>query len=115
MGGKCWRRGSSRTCCFDSLRGLKEASAHNDLGRIEKLQHDKEALENEIARAAGLGGRERGQSDGEKFRKSVSMAVKRAIDDIECEHKPLGLHLINTIDSGATFRYSPEIDPHWLI
>ena len=42
---------------------LADAEANNDLGRIEKLQGEMDALMTELARATGLGGRNREQTD----------------------------------------------------
>jgi hypothetical protein len=93
---------------------LEEAECRNDLGRVAELQSDMEAFGTEIARATGLGGRKRERTDAEKVRKSVSMAVSRAIDSIRDEHAVLGRHLQNSISPGLTFRYDPENDPGWL-
>jgi len=93
---------------------LGEAESQNDLGRVAKLQSDLEAFGTEIARATGLGGRKRERNDAEKVRKSVSMAVGRAIDGIRAEHEVLGRHLQNSIAPGTAFRYNPERDPGWL-
>ncbi len=68
----------------------------------------------ELARAYGLAGRKRERNDVEKVRKSVSMAVKRAIDAIRDEHDVLGRHLRNATSSGLTFCYDPEHKLNWL-
>ncbi len=93
---------------------LAEAESRHDLGRIEQLQSELEAFGTEIARATGLGGRNREHTDADKVRKSVSMAVTRAIDSIHNEHERLGRHLRNSVSSGLTFQYAPERDPGWL-
>lgn len=93
---------------------LEEAESRNDLGRVAQLQSDMEAFGLEIARATGLGGRKRDRTDVEKIRKSVSMAVSRAIDSIRDEHTVLGRHLQNSISPGFAFRYDPERAPDWL-
>ena len=93
---------------------LEEAESHNDLGRVAKLKSERDALGMELARAYGLAGRKRERSDVEKVRKSVSMAVKRAIDSIRDEHAVLGRHLRNSISPGLTFRYDPEHIIDWL-
>lgn len=93
---------------------MQEARENNDLGQIEKLEGEMELLTNELARATGIGGRSRRKTDIEKVRKSVSMAVSRAIDSIRDEHAVLGRHLQNSISPGLTFRYDPERDPSWL-
>lgn len=92
---------------------LQEARDDNDAGRIAKLEVEMEQLANELANAVGLGGRSREKSDSEKVRKSVSMAVSRGIERIGEEHGKLGQHLIASITSGLTFRYSPEVPVEW--
>lgn len=98
----------------DLQEELEEAESRNDLGRIAQLQSEMEAFELEFARATGLGGRKREHTDVEKIRKSVSMAVTRAIDSIRDEHAVLGRHLRNSTSPGLTFCYDPERDPGWL-
>jgi hypothetical protein len=93
---------------------LAKAEAHNDLGRVSKMQAEMEALMTELASATGLGGRDREQTDAEKVRKSVSMAVSRDISKIEAEHESLARHLTASISSGRVFRYSPESPIDWL-
>lgn len=93
---------------------LAEAESRNDLGRVANLQSELDAFGTEIARATGLGGKKRERTDIEKVRKSVSMAVSRAIDSIRDEHAGLGQHLQNSIDFGLTFRYGSERETIWL-
>ena len=73
-----------------------------------------EALTNELARATGLGGRSRENSDIERARKQVSMAVARGIEKIAKRHESWGRHLMTAITSGRTFRYAPERKIDWL-
>jgi hypothetical protein len=86
---------------------VEAATTNNDHGTLEKLQHEMDLLVSELARATGLGGRSRKQSDADRIRKSVSMAVSRDLDRIAQEHAVMGHHLLNSITSGLTFRYSP--------
>ncbi|MCO6439012.1 MAG: hypothetical protein J5J06_18110 [Phycisphaerae bacterium] len=95
------------------MEDLDEATAHNDIGRIEKLKAELESLGTELASATGLGGRTRQKTDADKVRKSVSMAVSRDIDRIKDQHIALGRHLAAFINSGYTFRYSPEPPVDW--
>jgi hypothetical protein len=96
------------------VEDLAEAKENNDLGQAEKLESEMEALTNQLASATGLGGRSRAQFDIEKVRKSVSMAVSRDIERISKSHESLGRHLDAAIDSGLTFRYTPERNQDWL-
>jgi non-specific serine/threonine protein kinase len=94
---------------------LQVAIDQNDIGRIEKLECEMGQLASELATATGLGGRAREKSDIEKVRKSVSMAVSRAIGTIGKRHESLGRHLTVSITSGLTFRYAPEREVEWMV
>lgn len=94
---------------------LEAANAANDVGRTEALQGELDHLERELLRGCGLGGRSRRQSDAEKSRKAVSLAVNRAIEKIKLHHEPLSTHLLNSISSGHTFCYSPDTPIGWLL
>ncbi len=96
------------------LEDLAEARDNNDLGPIEKLENEMEALTNELASATSLGGRSRQKSDIEKVRQSVSMALSRDIERITKRHETLGRHLDAAINSGLTFRYGPQRETDWL-
>jgi hypothetical protein len=94
---------------------VHRATACNDIGRVEQLEREMEHLAGELASATGLGGRRREKSDVEKVRKSVSMAVSRAVIVIGKRHELLGRHLTVSIMSGLTFRYVPEREMEWLV
>jgi len=91
-----------------------EAQAHNNLGRVSKVQVEIEELMTELASATGLGGQDRKRTDADKIRKSVSMAVSREIEKIHSEHNSLAAHLGAFISSGQIFRYAPEPRVEWL-
>lgn len=93
---------------------MEAARRNNDQGQIAKLEGELESLTSVLASATGLGGRTRENTDIERVRKAVSMAVSRAVDSIRDKHAVLGRHLQNSISSGLTFRYDPERDPDWL-
>jgi len=99
----------------DAEEELEEAKKRSDQSRIPKLQSEIEKLGAEIVRLSGLGGKIRSKSDADRARRSVSAAVKRAIDSIRNEHNRLGQHLRNSVSSGFIFCYAPERDPDWLI
>ncbi|MEX0718357.1 MAG: hypothetical protein WD066_17310 [Planctomycetaceae bacterium] len=94
---------------------LAEAQGDNDPARIEKARGEMEILAAELANAMGLGGRKRKKEDADRVRKSVSMAVSRAIDAIRPDHERLARHLDASISSGRTFRYAPEQPIDWLL
>ena len=93
---------------LEAQEEVEEAERNNDVGRIELAKQQREALGIELARATGLSGRTRQKTDAEKVRKSVSMAVSRAIEGIGKEHESLGRHLTASISSGIVFQYTPE-------
>lgn len=93
---------------------LEDARSMNDLARVEDVQTKLEAFATEISRATGLHGKKREQSTIENVRKSVSMAVTRAIDSIRAEHEVLGKHLDGFISPGTVFRYAPDRQCNWL-
>jgi hypothetical protein len=54
------------------------------------------------------------EAEADKVRKSVSMAVTRAIESIRAEHESLGNHLSAFISMGLVFRYAPDPPIEWL-
>jgi len=104
--------------CKETLDDLREeldtAMASDDEGRFARIESDMRQITKEIARSMGLGGKIRENTDVDKVRKSVSMAVSRAVDSIRDEHKVLGKHLLSFISSGTIFRYSPDRKIDWL-
>lgn len=93
---------------------LDEARRWNDQGRIARIEKDMDAILKEVGRAQRFDGKIREQTDVEKVRKSVSMAVSRAIDSIHAEHEVLGKHLRAFVTSGTVFRYGPDRRINWL-
>ena len=93
---------------------LEEARENRNLAFIEKLETEMEHLTNELARTIDVRGNPRKKYDADKVRKSVSEAVRRAVEKIEKKHTTLGHHLLVSISSGLTFRYAPEHDLDWL-
>lgn len=99
---------------YSELRDdLNEAKRMNDIGRMEIVEFEMEQLTSQLAAATGVGGRSRKSDDGEKIRKSVREAISRDLDRIEVAHKTLGKHLLKSIITGFTCRYSPEKDLAW--
>ena len=70
---------------------LQEARDWNDLERAARAQEESHALTTELARAAGLGGRNRtGSNPAERARVSVTKAIKGAIKTVTRECPALG-------------------------
>lgn len=93
---------------------LSEAEANNDLARKEKLNEEREVLNEEIARSTGLHGKNReASSDRERARQSVSAAIHRALKAIKKEHEPLWQHLKNALKIGEFLSYQPDQPTSW--
>jgi hypothetical protein len=68
---------------------LDEADAHADPHRPERARLERDALVDELARAAGLGGRPRRRGDDtERARKAVTARVRDAIARVGRQHPP---------------------------
>jgi tetratricopeptide (TPR) repeat protein len=95
---------------------IEEASAHADLGRAAQADAERELLLRELARAVGLGGRDRvAGSASERARAGVTRALRQAIARLG-EHDPaLGAHLGRTIRTGTYCAYlpDPQAPPRW--
>jgi len=96
----------------DELKDL-EGDGENTLA-LEKQQE----IENveDYLRKAGFGShttRFNGRAD--RDRKSVSVAIARAITDITKDHPALARHLDNSIRTGMECGYAPETEVKWLL
>lgn len=104
--------------CKETLDDLREeldtTKARDDEGRIARIESDMRQITKEIARSMGLGGKIRENTEVDKVRQSVSMAVSRAVDSIRDEHQVLGTHLLSFISSGTIVRYSLDRKIDWL-
>jgi hypothetical protein len=94
---------------------LERNRLFNDAGRQEILQAELDHLIRALAAAVGLGGRSREHSDADRFRKSVSAAIWRAVDAIEAQDAVLGRHFRMSIVTGQFCCYSPERPIDWLV
>ena len=94
---------------LDELRAeIEEAESWNDPERAERASGELEFLTGELARAVGLGGRDRrAASSAERARVSVTRAIRSAIEAIEEQHPELGGHLSASVRTGAYCRYAP--------
>ena len=89
---------------------LAEAERNNDSGRCESIRSELEELADQILAGRGLSGRpRRSQDDRDRIRKSVSMAIERAIGTIRKHAPALGEHLDKHIHRGYFFSYSGSI------
>lgn len=107
-------RKNYETRYLELVSDLEKAESDIDPNAAEKIQNEMDQLSKELARATGLGGRSRSSTDAEKVRKSVSMAVTRAIEKVASSDSSLGNHLSVSISSGKIFCYSPVTPTDWL-
>jgi hypothetical protein len=87
---------------------IEEAETNNDIGRVESLRAELEALTDQLRQATGLGGRSRrAASNADRVRVAVTRRIRAAIVQIEKHHPPLGAHLTETIHTGYFCSYGP--------
>jgi class 3 adenylate cyclase/tetratricopeptide (TPR) repeat protein len=97
---------------------LEQARDWNDPERVARLEEEIDALTDELARATGLGGRDRGlPSPAERARVSVTKAIRAAIRGIDRHDAALGAHLTASIRTGRFCSYAPpgEVPPDWRL
>jgi len=94
----------------DLRETVDEAEADADLGRATRARAELEAIEDELARSLGLGGRSRRSPNASsRARVAVTLAIKRAIKAIEAVDAPMAQHLDRSIVTGTRCSYRPEI------
>jgi tetratricopeptide (TPR) repeat protein len=88
---------------------IEQAHELGDAERIAQADAERDFLLRELARAVGLGGRDRrASSASERARVAVTRALRQAIARI-CEHHPrLGEHLDRTVRTGTHCAYFPD-------
>jgi tetratricopeptide (TPR) repeat protein len=89
---------------------IEEAERLGDLGRASHAKTERDLLTSELARAFGVGGRERpaAGSAAERARASVTRAIRQALLRITEHHRSLGEHLDRSIKTGAYCAYAPD-------
>jgi tetratricopeptide (TPR) repeat protein len=88
---------------------LEEARTMGDSERAGQAEAEREFLARELARAVGLGGRDRhAGSTSERARASVTRAVRQAMARIREHNAPLGEHLDRAIRTGTYCAYMPD-------
>jgi len=88
---------------------LEEARTMGDSERAAQADAEREFLVHELARAVGLGGRDRlAGSVSERARASVTKAVREAMARIREHNAPLGEHLDRAIRTGTYCAYLPD-------
>ena len=88
---------------------IDQAHAIGDAERAAQADAERDFLVAELARAFGLGGRDRrAASASERARAGVTRAVRHAIARIGEHHPQLGEHLNRTIRTGTYCAYHPD-------
>lgn len=110
----------ARRAYRERLRELEaareDAEARGDLGRLEALAAEREAIESELDAALGAGGRGRRAAGGvERARKAVYNRLRDAIARIGEQHPELARHLERSVHTGTTCAYRPDHDPGWRL
>jgi hypothetical protein len=93
----------------ESLRDtLAEAERNADVGTAERARAELDALANELARATGLGGRDRrAGAVAERARINVQRRVRDVVRRIVEGDAVLGRHLELSLKTGTFCRYAP--------
>jgi tetratricopeptide (TPR) repeat protein len=88
---------------------IEEARSMGNDEREAQAQVEHDFLIRELARAVGLGGRDRRSgSDSERARASVTRAIRQAMARIREHNSPLGEHLDRAIRTGTYCAYLPD-------
>jgi tetratricopeptide (TPR) repeat protein len=88
---------------------IDQAHTSGDAERAAQADAERDFLVRELARAFGLGGRNRrAASASERARASVTRAIRQAIARIGEHHPQLGEHLSRTIRTGTYCAYHPD-------
>lgn len=87
----------------------EQANADADLGRVQALQREKAALERELSRAFGLGGKARHSgSSTERARVNVQRRLKDALERVAEASPELGAWLGRAVRTGTYCSFSPK-------
>jgi hypothetical protein len=87
---------------------VADAEADHDTSRAERHRDEKRWLLAELARSAGLGGRQRSfPDDAERARSAVTKAIRRAIDKVAAAEPSLGEPLRSGVRTGTFCRFDP--------
>jgi hypothetical protein len=98
----------------DLDRELDRAATRGDAERAETLEKERQALLDELRRAVGLGGRDRGiNSDRERLRKTVTARIRDSLRRLDDRHPALGAHLRASVHTGAVCVYAPAEPVSW--
>jgi hypothetical protein len=88
---------------------VEEAEGFNDPVRAARAREEMEFLVGELARAVGLGGRDRrAASHAERARLNTTRAIRAAMANLAEANPALGRHLSSTVRTGRYCSYRPD-------
>jgi tetratricopeptide (TPR) repeat protein len=88
---------------------IDEAVSFNDLERAARAEAELDALKAELARAVGLGGRDRSAaSSAERARLNVTRAIRSVVQRLAAGNSELGEHLRLSVRTGTFCSYQPD-------
>ena len=95
---------------------LEQARDWSDDERAARAQEELDFIARELARAVGLGGRDRPTaSQAERARQNVGRGVHKAVRQIATALPELGGHLERAVHTGATCSYQPDPEPAFAL
>jgi hypothetical protein len=106
--------------CHDQLQqiaaGLERARNENNLGEVDRLERDKQAVLDEVNRLTGIGGRARLTNPNDTARVAVTQAIERVRDGCRTRWnmRRFANHLEQYVDTGSDCTYRPvPAAPDW--
>src|SRR5439155_15965838 len=88
---------------------LNEADLFSDLERSALARAELDAVVDELARATGLGGRDRRTaSDSERARVAATRAIRSGLERLSQALPELGRHLRHSVRTGTYCVYAPD-------
>ena len=111
-------RNSYRRRLVELRASLAEAERYNDAGQASAARTEIEFIEDQLAAAIGLWGRDRrAASTAERARLTVTKRIKGVLERISSRHPTLGEHLTRTIKTGLLCAYVPDRGrlPRWWL
>ena len=97
---------------------VAEARARGEDARVAQAESERDFLLKELARAVGLGGRDRrAGAASERARSAVTRAIRQALLRLQKHDAPLAEHLTRTIRTGAQCAYvaDPQLPVKWKV
>jgi len=92
----------------------EDADAMGDAERATRAREERDFIVHQLAGALGLGGRDRkAASETERFRLSVTKAIRSAIERIAKHSDGLGQHLDRAVRTGTFCMYAPTESASW--